>query len=291
MSLHQHSILAQKYHLANSRFPNFNLNLSFMPFELSHFDGYFHIFAAVNVAYAVSEDFRGIVIKGITSISFINPARIDLKIESIRTKMKTPFGTLQDEKFEKKVQGKLDTLQRKYRKKISDFEAMKNENKKIIEFKSLYLFSGLFSFAMLLIGGFQQFFSDENKVKNVLFAFCITGFIFIILTILLAFISKRERIIPLFFTFIFCVIFFYVSVIYGLRCPLANDITNNMIEMSSVMWCAVFLPVSPYIIQMIKELLIYIRYFGESYRIENEIQKDLLELQSHVDFINIDDGI
>lgn len=134
-----------------------------MTFELSHFDGYLHFFAAANLAYAGSAPFRTALDDQILRIAKTVPSNIKTEIEKLTNKMiilRAESGYSSDA-----IRERIGAVTTEFSEKCTNLTAKLGGtvNASLELSKAMFLFSGFYCIALLILSGYQQFF--ESKIS------------------------------------------------------------------------------------------------------------------------------
>lgn len=221
-------------------------------FELSHFDGFYHLFAAANIAYALSPEFRRIINEGLGKANLLRKETVLEMTGKLKQTLKECKKVASYEKAHANMTTKVGKLETDYITKIIQFEGEYKTEKGYVELKKLYLVSGLYSLIILIFGGMQQFFKDDISFLNFLFwTTHTTMFIGIIFELVSLYYSKLD----IGLTRIFAVFLLLVgiSLFYSVSCPLANSISGSFFGVETVI-CGVVFVISPYILQFFAEI-------------------------------------
>ena len=223
--------------------------------ELSHFDAYFHLFAVATLGYAGSETFREFLDKVITDKSRINYQKTNNLLTSAKTNIslfKEPTNRIG---LEEKINEKIDIIEVSFNNSIDQI-IKENEvecDKFTATFKSMFLISGLYCIAILLIGGLQQYFTCDATIINTLACLdCMllfTTFIFV-----RSFWSRFNKPIKLWIPIVSISILLAIDYIYCSRCPMANG-NSSYLNWALCIGLALFIPIAPFFFHFLKVII------------------------------------
>lgn len=135
---------------------------------INDFSSYFEIFAALNLGYAGSEAFRMALNDEILKLRNTSDQTVQNRLTEIRSKLTASQASDENSAA---MEDKLGRYERNY-KQVS--ESITEEDEAVSEvfvigFKPMFLMSALFCFAILIIGGFEQFSVGQWEMNITLF--------------------------------------------------------------------------------------------------------------------------
>lgn len=133
---------------------------------INQFSSIFEIFTVLNLAYAGSKVFRDALDNTILKIGDTISTNHKEKIVKIQSEITVTIA----EEYEQKMQEKISITNRYFSINV---ERIKNNEKCNANFplgiKSIFLLCSLFSFTILLLGGYEQFYSTERNNEFLFF--------------------------------------------------------------------------------------------------------------------------
>jgi hypothetical protein len=214
--------------------------------DISNFSSYFELFAALNLAYAGSGGFRNVLNNDILDIREAKKKLVS-SIDSFESFI-VVTGSEGTKKvtsvdFKKKFQSKLD----KILSAEEDFRYFEES------FKSMFLITSFFCIAILLIGGFEHEFFDQ-ETPGLLAVFCsILLFNLYVFLNSLFIKSARKKIKPIITLSIFFGIC-SIAVIFLYYCP-HYKIEFTYYKKIFLYWMVIFIAVSPYFFHVIRAVI------------------------------------
>lgn len=222
-----------------------------MDFELSHFDGYLHFFAAANLAYAGSEPFRTALDNQILRIANEVPKSIKNELEKLDNKMiilKAESGFSSDP-----IRSKIDSIAKKFYEKCDTINTKIDvANEETIGLsKSMFLFSGFYCIALLIISGYQQFFESKLSLGCTMIALHISAS-YILILFLLGFSKKAPKRQISFLLPIAIIVIALLLARFHCSAHLASDKSENVLTDRTNATIALTLAFSPYLLHILR---------------------------------------
>lgn len=232
---------------------------------LNNFSSYFEIFTALNLAYAGSTNFRSIIDDNLLKLSRVFSQSIRERFREVRAKIIVISQEIQEvPQIGQNLQSNADTIWIRYsdaKKKIQDEE--RNGRKFTAGFKSMFLASGIYSLLMVLIGGFEQFFSNPI-ITNYSIGFFLPVGIFNVIIFCRSYHSKHlsKRVRPMYVIYIFTPLLI-TDLVFCNLCPFILSSENYFFLPKINVILSLLIAASPFLFHIIK---IYFRKMG--YRIK-----------------------
>jgi len=246
--------------------------------QLSHFDGYFHLFAALNLAYAGWETFRSALDNRVLNISKRVQPSIKNEIELLKSKLII----LQAE--QNPLYNKMEKLNNESSQKLEIISSA-IDKKTIAEglSKSIFLFTGLYCVALLILAGYEQFFSSMVTACNTLLILHFSA----VYNIILFYKSCRHKYVHQAVTPLIPLILIstalLVATLYCMKCPM-SDRYSNIISVPTNIGIAIFIAASPYLLYIARVYQGKFYFWWQFKRVEFHTKYRLERLNYVIDF-------
>lgn len=248
---------------------------------INQFSSIFEIFTGLNLAYAGSKTFRDALDQTILQIGNTITNNHEEKIKKIQSEITVTIA----EEYEQQMQEKCSTVNRYFRiyvKRIKDKE--EHYANFPIGIKSIFLLTSLFCFTLLIIGGYEQFYSDEKTNEFLTFLNIIILFI-IYIFIRNLFPSKFNKKIKPLYTLL---LFLFPILMYSAFVKYTADNNNahfQIFEIRINVMISILISISAFLFHFLRVYIhrVYFRY--QLLKIYNKTESELREFELSIDII------
>lgn len=252
---------------------------------LNNFSSYFEIFGGLNLAYAGSKGFRNAIDDEILKLKNEILPNINLNIE----KLKSEFIVLlvSDDNGEI-IDNKLNNLVKKF--DVKSEEILESEKVKINfteGFKSMFLGTALYCIALILIGGYEQYFTKGSHLINLFLLILYPVFFFNFFIFLRSFTKNHHKNIKPLVTIFFVsglILIGYLTIFY---CPYESNIENYLSESICISF-SLIIAISPYLFHFFRVYIHKLNFRFQFYMLESQINKEIKKISELINFLSND---
>lgn len=245
--------------------------------ELTHFEAYFHLFAAGNFAYAGSERFREEIDDSFLQTLPKREAYIDRVTQDISARAEV----ISAEKGEP-IKKAVNKIKAKFKEKTESCKDIASEKHEfIIGFKPMFLITSLYSLSILILAGYEQS-MHENTLNNALFLLNLAVTIFNAIIFYRSFGKDYAKAIPSKYPVLLILgINVYALFTNSLRPESIEPFTP--LDIRTNIGIALFIASSPYVLHFIKVYLHKNEFEKEIDKIVDQAKNKLDEYNKYLD--------
>jgi hypothetical protein len=216
---------------------------------LNNFSSFFEIFCGLNLAYAGSQRFRNAIDSEIYKLLKNKLLQnISSNVEELKSKV---IVTVSEDNSEN-INKKLIKLQEDFDLKSEDLLGNENEKLNFIEgFNAMFLSTSLYCLSILILGGYEQFFSENSKLPNLFLIFLLPVFGFNLFVFLRSFTKKHNKNIKAIYTITFVVFLLFLCISTIQNCPYETHLETLLSEKTTITFTLI-IAVSPFLFHFIR---------------------------------------
>ena len=250
---------------------------------LNNFSSYFEIFCGLNLAYAGSERFRNAIDNEIYKLLKNQILQnINTKVEELKSKIIVSVSEDNNENISKKLQ----KLQKDFDFKSENILKIESEKLNFIEgFKAMFLAISLYCIAIIVLGGYEQFFEKNSKQLNLFLLFLLPIFVFNSFVFIRSFTKKHSKNIKAINTIGFVISLLILCVLTIQRCPYEPKLEVFFSEQTCITF-SLIIAISPFLFHFLRvfihKLIFRIRFQLLEFNTNNSLKR----INELVDFFN-----
>jgi len=248
---------------------------------VNQFSSIFEIFTGLNLAYAGSKVFRDALNNTILKISDTITTNHKEKILKIQSEIAVTIA----EEYENTMQKKIDTTNRYFTISVEKIKKSEKTNSDFpLGIKYIFLLCSLFSFTLLLLGGYEQFYNDQQSSAFLCFV-NLTAILLLCIFIRNLHPSKFDKNISPVITTILFVIPIILYIVY--ETVLENNIKQyiKFPENKINIFIAIFISMSAFLLHFLRVYIHRTFFRFQLLRIYNKTEIELREFERSINII------